>query len=121
MEKWLTFAALGLALFAAFRKPAPVIVDGGGNNSLPSITLGDGPVFNIQGTQRTEPYQGGAYPPFNSCGCGRASTGVRFTTSLAPVYGAASQTLQGVPVTPAAKQKILSPRAAWLVPNGAFV
>jgi len=84
---------------------------------LGGITLGDGPTFNIQAGSSNGAYNsGGGYPPFNSCGCGRATNGLNVVANISPVYGSAITLPEGIKKTLPVD---VSP--VQLVSNGAFV
>lgn len=97
VETVITFAALAIAGAAIFFRPSPkVTVDGG--NALAPLSVGAGPTFNF-GSGNGNYMGNGAYPPFNSCGCGRSMGGVSLTSKLAPIYGQAVTLPQGVKKT----------------------
>jgi hypothetical protein len=89
----------GLALVLG-RGSAPQTVQAGGG-SVGGITLGDGPTFNIQSGSTNGRYTGGGgYPPFNSCGCGRANNGLNVVANISPVYGSAITLPFGIKAQP---------------------
>lgn len=111
----IALSAAALAVIALFRKPQTVVQQVG-NGGVPSIQLGAGPTFNINRANGNGQYMGdGGYPPFNSCGCGRAMNGVMLTPRLAPVYGDAIVNVPGVK-TP---QPVGGPVQLELIGNGA--
>lgn len=116
-ETVITIASLAVAAGAIFFRPAPrVTVEAGGG--IAPLSVGSGPTFNFG--QGNGQYMGtGAYPPLNSCGCGRSSGGVTITPQLSPIYSAAVRLPEGVkktlPVIEGEYSKV------ELVGNGEFV
>lgn len=106
----------GLALILG-RNAAPQIVQAPGQAGG-GITLGNGPVFNFAGGNANGDYNGGGgYPPFNSCGCGRASNGLTVVANISPVYGEAISFPEGIKKP----LPIIEGTAVELVGNGVFV
>lgn len=106
-------AVAGLAIVLGSRNS--VSVAPGTPTQLGGVQLGNAPVFNFAGGNGQ--YMGaGGYPPFNSCGCGRADNGLRVAASISPVFADAIETLPGV-------KQINDPVVPQLltVGNGAFV
>lgn len=111
----LVLGALGVAALALFNRGSNTVTQVG-SGSLPGLSIAPGPVFNFgDGSGK---YQGnGGYPPFNSCGCGRATGGIRLAGEISPVFASAIQTLPGV----SRPQPINDPTpGVELVSNGVF-
>lgn len=107
-------AIAGLALVLG-RGSAPQVAQAGG--SVGGITLGDGPTFNVQGGNANGRYTGGGgYPPFNSCGCGRANNGLNVVANISPIYGRAITLPDGI------KKTLPTPEVlpVELISNGSF-
>lgn len=119
MKNVITIGALvvaGLALVLG-RNAAPQTAQAPGQ--VGGITLGDGPTFNIQGGSANGPYNaGGGYPPFNSCGCGRATNGLSVVANISPVYGNAITLPAGIAKDDKAPEVLPT---VTLIGNGAFV
>lgn len=103
----------GLALVLGRNAPAQIVQTPGQGTG---ISLGDGPTFNFMGGSTNGTYNsGGGYPPFNSCGCGRATNGLTVVADISPVYGQAISLPQGIK-----KTLPVNGSPVELISNGAF-